>query len=176
MMKLRKRNSLLIYSVIAVVVAVSLLTVSEFLFVGNQVSRSTSTSASSTISLPGPKCVISSIQLSSFCVSALRTTRVAFINPIFTSTAYGIGNSNGDSFYKFFGLHSRTPNGTLVKADTKLLTLKINNAWGVQLRALSLYREPEQELFAPELLAAHFERRGRAQRGFVLRVKPKQAL
>jgi hypothetical protein len=49
--------------------------------------------------------------------------RVAVVKPVFTATAYS-------SFYDFYRLHARTPNGTLILKDLRLLNTTLVDSWG----------------------------------------------
>ena len=84
-------------------------------------------------------CSVSSVNLSSNCLAKLKQIRVAFVQPIFTSSAY---QSNG--FYAFYGLHSKNRLATgYVTKDLSSLNVSVINSWGAGSGLLSFIQTYE---------------------------------
>jgi hypothetical protein len=69
-------------------------------------------------------CSVSSMNLSSGCLAKLRQTRLAFVQPLFTASAY---QNNG--FYAFYKLHKNQTSGYILK-DLSLLNVTVIDSWG----------------------------------------------
>src|ERR1700730_7277012 len=69
-------------------------------------------------------CTVTSANLSSTCISHLALERLAFIEPIFTTSAYQM---NG--FYAFYKLHARNIT-RYVTSDLSLLNVSVVDGWG----------------------------------------------
>ncbi len=77
-------------------------------------------------------CAIPNQNLSSTCITRLKSERVAFVNPIFTTTAY---KKNG--FYDFYSRHTVKGNAIFTRSDLALLNVSVLNGWGASLGLLS---------------------------------------
>ncbi|MDA4130927.1 MAG: hypothetical protein OK457_09165 [Thaumarchaeota archaeon] len=74
---------------------------------------------------------------------------MAIINPIFTSTAYGFGSANGNSFYQFYDLNLKVKPGSFVTNNLKLLNLTLSNQWGYSYGLYSFIQQEESKGIIP---------------------------
>ncbi|MDA4130965.1 MAG: hypothetical protein OK457_09360, partial [Thaumarchaeota archaeon] len=82
-------------------------------------------------------CQISGVNFSSTCASRMRQVRLAFVNPIFTTSAY---QPNG--FYAFYKLHGNSSQAFITR-DLSLLNVSVIDGWGVGSGLLSFIQTYE---------------------------------
>ena len=71
-------------------------------------------------------CAVMSMNLSSVCLTKMRQTRLAFVEPIFTASAY-----QNDGFYSFYDRHANDlSNSRHVTTDLGMLNVTVINSEG----------------------------------------------
>jgi len=113
--------------------------------ISSQTTSSSSASSSQT-------CTVTSQKLSQACITIIKNLRVALVNSVFTSTAYGFGTQNGASFYTFYGKYAKTAPSVAIKKDLDLLSIRVSYQWGYSYGAYSFVQTQQMKGVLPAKL------------------------